>query len=101
MIRLKELRLTAGLTQTELANKLGTTQRNVSNWENGSAAPDVDTIIAIADFFDETTDFLLGREYALLSPTQHTTEQKIMRLVAALSAEEKDALLILLSRATE
>lgn len=38
---LKELRKKAGLTQTELAEKIGATQNTVSNWEKGIAKPDI------------------------------------------------------------
>ena len=44
MIRLKELRLDAGLSQKELAVKFGTTQRNISNWESGHNEPDIEML---------------------------------------------------------
>lgn len=59
---LKELRLQKNLTQKELAKELGTTQRRVSYLEMGRSEPDVQTLCLIADFFDVTTDELLGRD---------------------------------------
>ena len=41
MIRLKELRQEKGINQKELAIKIETTQRNISNWENGNSEPDI------------------------------------------------------------
>ena len=45
---IKEYRLSASLTQGELADRLKTTQRKVSYWESGKIEPDLDTLIAIA-----------------------------------------------------
>jgi transcriptional regulator with XRE-family HTH domain len=60
--RLKELRLQKDLSQNQLAKELKTYSANVSDWERGIKKPTMDSIIAIADYFDITTDYLLGRE---------------------------------------
>lgn len=57
-----ELRKQNNLTQSELAKVLNTTQRKVSYWENGSVEPDLETLWLIADFFDVSVDYLIGRE---------------------------------------
>lgn len=59
--RLKELREVKGLTQLQLAESLDIGRVSVSNYENGDRTPDADLIIMFADFFDVTTDYLLGR----------------------------------------
>lgn len=58
---LREYRLAASLTQSDLADKLKTTQRKVSYWESGRIEPDLDTLIALAEFFDVSIDELVGR----------------------------------------
>ena len=58
---IKEYRLSASLTQGELADRHKTTQRKVSYWESGKIEPDLDTLIAIAEFFDVSIDELVGR----------------------------------------
>lgn len=58
---LREYRLAASLTQSDLADKLKTTQRKVSYWESGKIEPDLDTLIALAEFFDVSIDELVGR----------------------------------------
>ncbi len=60
---LKELRLTNNMTQTQVAEKLKTTQRKVSYWESGKIEPDLDTLISIAEFFDVSIDELVGRPF--------------------------------------
>jgi len=56
---LKNLRLQEGLTQPELAEKLGVSKGMISFWENGVYEPTASNIIAIAKFFNITTDELL------------------------------------------
>lgn len=58
---LKALRENAGLTQSELAGKLHTTQRKISHWERGDVEPDLASLWCIADLFDISVDELLGR----------------------------------------
>lgn len=59
--RLKELRLAEGLTQIELAEKLGLSKGAVGNYEAGKRSPDYETLEAIADYFNVELDYLQGR----------------------------------------
>lgn len=59
--KLKELRTAAGLTQEQVARKIETGRVNYTRYENNSSRPDYETLIALADLFDVTTDELLGR----------------------------------------
>lgn len=60
--RIKELRLSYSLNQTQLAKKLHVSKQTVSNWENENVPPSVDTLTRIAKFFCVTTDYLLENE---------------------------------------
>lgn len=60
--RLKELRIESGLSQMALANKLNLSQSAIAKWELGKTEPTSSAIIAVAKFFNETTDYLLGVE---------------------------------------
>ncbi len=60
--RLRELRKEYDLTQKQLADKLETTQRNISYMEVGKVEPDLLTLWKVADFFDTSVDYLLGRK---------------------------------------
>ena len=60
--KLKELRIEKGLSQRKLGKILGFCNQTVSFWETGSREPDLDALIEIADFFDVSLDFLLGRK---------------------------------------
>ena len=58
--RLKELRIDRGLSQMQLAKALNLSQSAVAKWELGKTEPTASAIIAVAKYFNETTDFILG-----------------------------------------
>ena len=58
--RLKELRLSKGITQVELAKSLGVTKQCVSNWENDNIQPSVEMLIKIVNTYSVSADYLLG-----------------------------------------
>ncbi len=60
--RLKELRKEHGLSQVALASQLGISQQAVGKWENARSTPDPATLNRLADIFQVTVDFLLGRD---------------------------------------
>lgn len=59
--RLKELRKEAGLTQIELSTKVGISKSSISMYEANSRKPELETLEAIADYFNVNMDFLLGK----------------------------------------
>lgn len=61
MRRLKELREKRGISQLKLAMDLGLTQNSVSRYESGVREADYKTLIALADYFNVSTDYLLDR----------------------------------------
>lgn len=60
-LRIKELRKERGLRQSELATTLHVSQQAVGSWETGRTVPGADTLNVLADYFNVTTDYLLGR----------------------------------------
>lgn len=59
--RLKHLRRSRELNQVQLARGLGVRKQSVSNWENDNIMPSVEMLERVANFFEVTTDYLLGR----------------------------------------
>lgn len=49
---LKELRKGNNLTQEQIAEKFGVSQRSVSWWENGNTMPDISVLIELADYYE-------------------------------------------------
>ncbi len=65
---IKNLRVKAGLTQKDLADKLFVTPQAISRWENEEVEPSSSTIAEIAKIFHVTTDEILGVEHTAPSP---------------------------------
>ena len=61
-IRLKELRLDKKMRQADLAKILHIAFNTISSWERGNSAPNIDELKIIAEFFEVSTDYLLGLE---------------------------------------
>ena len=60
--RLYSLRKEFELTQREISEMLGISQPSYIRYENGSAQPTLQNLVKIADIFDVSVDYLLGRE---------------------------------------
>ncbi len=60
MNRIRELREDRDLRQADVSEKTGIDQRTLSNYETGKTNPDSFAIIKLAEFFEVTTDYLLG-----------------------------------------
>ena len=60
--RIKQLRTDRGLSQVELAQKLGVSKQSVSNWENDNIQPSIEMLLKISHVFSVSTDFLLGED---------------------------------------
>ena len=59
--RIKELRRKSGMSQEALGKILSVRQDAISTYERGLNYPEVRNLIILADFFDVSTDYLLGR----------------------------------------
>ena len=60
--RLKELRIKSGLTQNQLADRIGVTKSVVSYYELHERTPSPEVLVKLASIFHCSTDFLLGLE---------------------------------------
>ena len=86
-----ELRRKKNVTQDTLAAELGVTAAAVSKWENGYTLPDILMLCALADYFEVTTDELLGRnavkKQAIVVAQTEELGQKIAALVETYNIE--------------
>lgn len=62
MLRLRELREYRGLSQVEVAEKLGVSRQSYNFYENGKRDPNTEILKTMADFFEVSLDCLVGRE---------------------------------------
>ena len=60
-MRLKELRKRKKISQLKLAIDLNTNQNTISRYETGEREPSISDLIKIADYFNVTLDYLVGR----------------------------------------
>ena len=77
--KIKQLRFKAGLTQEQLAEKLGIGAQSVSKWENAVAMPDITALPLLAEIFGVSIDDLFDL----------TTEQRLNRIENRMDAEEE------------
>ncbi len=91
--RFTELRKNKKMTQEEVAEKLGVSPQAVSKWENDISYPDVTLLLEIAQMFDTTVDFLLGKENVaetLLIPEEKRKDPNLMLLKIRVSTQDGD-----------
>ena len=60
-MRLKEIRESKGLTQKEVAEIIGYSEISYARYENGKRVPDISTLCKLAEYFNVTVDYLIGR----------------------------------------
>ena len=93
--RLKKLRVSKDITQAEFAQIIGVAQQTVGSWEKGNSTPNYEMLNKIADYFDVSADYLLGRDANKL--TFLSDEQKsLLENFDSLTAAGKNLLLELL-----
>ena len=59
--RIRELRTAGNYTQEDLGEILGVKKYSIYTYEKGRSEPNIDGLIALADFFDVSIDYLVGR----------------------------------------
>ena len=74
------LRLKVNLTQDKLAESIGVTTNTIQNWESGNKKPSLKAILTISDFFNVSTDYLLGRTSNIINKDLKlsTDEEKLI-----------------------
>lgn len=78
---IKKLRIDKGLSQQQLADIIGVSQQSINKYENHGVEPSIETLSLLADCFDTSVDFIIGRT---------EIKRKIQEVeIYALSEEEK------------
>ena len=89
---LRELRKEKQLTQEQLAERFGVTNRSVSRWETGSNMPDLGILVELADFYDvDLRDIIDGERKG---EDVNNEEKERLQLVADYAENEKNILLM-------
>ena len=94
MLRLKECREACGLSQKAVAATLKVAAPSVSNWESGKTSPTHDNLEKLADLYNVSVDYLLGREPQTEKPAISDgltdDERRLLRLYRTLNAEGQE-----------
>ena len=84
--RIQYLRKTKGISQEELAGKIGVSRQSVSKWESEQSLPDLEKIITMSDYFGVTTDYILKGIEPVVDKEQKSSELKSKILYIASTA---------------
>lgn len=98
-MNIKDIRVRRNLTQADVANALGVSSVVYCRYETGARQPSIDMLVQMANIFDVTVDYLLGRQ-DIDDSTLSEYERQL--LIASRKADERakqDALNMLLSHA--
>lgn len=74
--RFKQLRIEKGITQERFAEMYNKSQRAVSLWENDEREPSYDILCSIADFYEVSIDYLIGRTDIRTYEKELTSEER-------------------------
>ncbi len=97
--RLKTIRKNAGMTQEQVANTCGISQSNINTWETGRSLPSFDGLVALANCFVCSVDYLLGREseesiIVINEDLNYSPDEKnLIDLYRKLGSKKKEAVL--------
>ena len=89
-----ERRKIKNLTQAQLAEKLGITDRAVSKWENGRSLPDSSIMLELCELLEITVNDLLSGEVVLMDEYNKEMEKKMLELVKEKESADKKLLVI-------
>ena len=96
MDNLKALRESKKITQTQLGEHIGAKKSAISLWESGKRQPDQETLVRLANFFEVTIDYLLGRDDSVPienTPADDPLTEQIMAKARLMNEEELRQLL--------
>ncbi len=85
--RLTVARREKGLSQEQLAARLGVTPQAVSKWERGSGYPDLEMLYYLCDILACSSDYLINREEYMTKVTEDNDKEKTVKLFEKLLAE--------------
>lgn len=70
---LKDARISSGLTQKNVAEKINVSRQMISNWENGKSYPDIISVIKLSDLYSISLDRLLKGDQKMIEHLEEST----------------------------
>ena len=92
MLKIKELREQKGYTQQELAEMLSRKKASICDWEKGRCEPSIFDLIKLADIYNCSIDYLLGREdeFGIIQAKNELTQAESQLLTLFKTLNERD-----------
>lgn len=104
---LKILRQEHGISQQRLADAIGVSQQSINQYENHSVEPDISVLTRLADHFNTSIDFIVGRT-DIRRPIEHTEafhlnrdESDVITQYRALKGSEKQCIALMIKTLLE
>jgi len=91
---LEHIRKGKRVSQAKLGQALGLTQQMISGYEKGTSSPNIEVLAKIADFFNVSTDTLIG--HVIKTPQEESLEAQMFRYFEKLNNEDKEKCLIII-----
>jgi transcriptional regulator with XRE-family HTH domain len=88
-LRLKGLRSEKGLTQQQLADKLGIVKASISSYEHNANYPSIEVFIKLCKIFDVSADFLLGLSDDMDIKISHLTDEQVSIIMSLINQFER------------
>lgn len=101
---LKTLRMQSGISQKQLADVIGVSQQSINKYENHNIEPDIRTLIALADFFGVSVDYLIGHSEIIEAVTPfdlNTKESALIKDFRKLSIRQKESIQLIIKNYLE
>ena len=95
--RLRQLRMKKKMTQISLSTRTGLSQETISAYERSASKPSVEVLARLADFFDVSADYLMGRDDKEKRIEKYLTDSFEMQLISnyrKLERREKEFLVV-------
>lgn len=102
LVKLKELRHIKGVSQQIVAEAVGVSQQSVNKYENHAVEPDIRTMIALANYFNTSVDYLIGHtevrnRIEVTSPYDlNQEEEEFLTKWRQLDREEKESISVVM-----
>ena len=92
---LKKIRNENGISQQQLADVIMVSQQSVNKYENHGVEPDIETLIKIADYFNITIDYLVGRNEAAETAVSDISfkERELIKKIRNLKPQQRECVL--------
>lgn len=72
--KLREARLKSGMTQEQVAERIGVSRQSISNWENEKNYPDIISVIELSDLYELSLDVLLKGDEEMIKHLEESTD---------------------------